>query len=162
MKGRSSDKRGRSKKGPPFVQVLHWVMDSAPWLALPAVEKAAYVQLSRRFNGSNNGRLALSARVLADELHIGKATAARALNALVESGLVQCVKDCGFNMKSERLSREYRLVCYRCDVTGQLPINSFHGLTTGTARSHHRDTREDNPIKTPTTVSPQVQIGGVS
>jgi Helix-turn-helix domain len=162
LKGRGSDKRGRSKKGPPFVQLFQWVMKSDQWLALSAIEKAAYPQLASRFNGTNNGRLALSARTLAEELHVSKDTAAKALNALVASGLIECSKWSGFNQKAERTSREYRLTCYRCDVTGQLPINSFDGQATGTARSGYRDREENNPDKTAVTVRLQGQIGSVS
>jgi hypothetical protein len=96
-------------------------MKSESWLDLSAVEKAAYVQLASRFNGANNGRLVLSARILGAELRVSKDTAAKALNALAVAGLIECAKWSGFNSNAERLSREYRLTCYRCDVTGALP-----------------------------------------
>lgn len=161
VKGRGTDKRGRSRNGPSFVQVLHWMMDSQAWLDLSAVEKAAYVQLSRRFDGKNNGKLGLSARVLAFELHVSKDTAAKALNALAVAGFIKCVTWAGFNSNAERTSREYRLTCYRCNVTGDLPKKN-PSPATGTGQSGHKDRNEQNPTKSPVPVRPQGQIGGVS
>jgi hypothetical protein len=60
--------RRRGSGGPPFVQ-LHWyLLDSAAWKSLSTAARAAYIELARLYNGTNNGTLALSLRVLAQRL----------------------------------------------------------------------------------------------
>ncbi len=122
-KGRGADKRGRSKKGPPFVQLFHYMIDSPAWRSLLPVERAAYVEIASKFDGKNNGKILMSARMLAPALGISKATAAAALNMLVKSELVEVVVDCGFNMKTgERFGRKFRLTVYRCNAVIGAPI----------------------------------------
>lgn len=44
-------------KGPPFVQLLHKMVDSEEWAALSGTEVKLLVDIARQFNGSNNGNL---------------------------------------------------------------------------------------------------------
>ena len=67
------------KTGPRFVQLFYFMLESEAWKDLNAVERAIYVELTRRYNGTNSGRIGYSARTAADELKISKDTAARAL-----------------------------------------------------------------------------------
>ena len=74
------DKRGRSKRSlSPFVGLEHYLLDSPAWRSLTPVERCAYIEVARLYNGTNNGRLAMSGRRLADRLSIHKSSGSRAL-----------------------------------------------------------------------------------
>ena len=57
----------RKKTGPRFVQLFYFMLESKAWKDLNAVERAIYVELTERYNGTNNGRIGYSARMAADE-----------------------------------------------------------------------------------------------
>jgi DNA-binding transcriptional MocR family regulator len=124
-----------------------YLLNSPAWQSLDPVARAAYVEIAKAYKGSNNGRIVISARMLADGLGISKDTAARKLRILQEHGFIELVKQAAFSMKV-RHAPEYRLTAFRCDVTGALPSKAFmrwqpeiqntvrlqgqHGQTTGT------------------------------
>jgi hypothetical protein len=80
----STDRTGRSKKSARHVRLHHWMMQTAAWKSLSGNERAIYVEMAARYNGSNNGRIHFSTREAARAVHVSKATAARALAVLVE------------------------------------------------------------------------------
>jgi len=116
--------KGRSKSGPPFVQLFWFMLRSPAWRSLSAQERAVYLELATVYNGSNNGALALSVRDAAVRANIAKDTAARAFHTLVERGLAECVTPGGFSRKTPHAA-EWRLTCYKCDVTGQRATRAF-------------------------------------
>jgi hypothetical protein len=69
-----SKHRGKQQR---FVQLHHWLLRTAAWKDLGAVERSIYVELLFRYNGQNNGRIGYSARTAAQDLKIGKGTAAK-------------------------------------------------------------------------------------
>jgi len=147
--------RRKRHKSPPFVMLPKYMLKSASWASLPVTARAAFIQTALRYDGTNNGRIALAVRKLATELgNLSRPTAARALHHLLERGFIEVVKPSGFNIKG-RVAAEYRLTLYRCDVSGDLaskafmkwhPKNSFHSLTREQFKSHHRPIP---PPKTP-------------
>jgi len=102
-------------KPPRFVQLFHWMLDSPAWKDLDAVARAIYVELTRRYNGSNNGRIGYSARQAALDLNIGKDTAARGLQSLQTHGFIVAEKRGAFHCKVRHAS-EYRLTIYDSDI----------------------------------------------
>lgn len=109
---------GRSSS--PFVMV-HWmVINSQGWHDLSLVARCAYVELSRLFDGENNGRLGMSARRLGARLRRSHPTAARALRELEDAGFITTMKVGTFKRKN-RLASEYRLNVRICDVTRDPP-----------------------------------------
>jgi hypothetical protein len=133
---RRHNRTGRSRHGPPFVQLFKYMLGTPAWLSLSAIARAAYVQLALRYNGSNNGQLGLSVRTLADELGCSRSTAARALIELEDAGFIDAVKIGRFSLKNRRAS-EYRLTIFRCDLSGQLPSKRF--LEAGSPQALPRD-----------------------
>lgn len=119
MKGRADD-RGMRK----FVMIEHWVMDTPAWRDLDPVARCAYVEVRRRYYGSNNGRIGISVRDLADLLGVSKDTAARALLSLQAHGFLVPMTRGSFNRKV-RHSTEYRLTEDGCDVTNTLATKDF-------------------------------------
>jgi hypothetical protein len=117
-------KRGRKAKGPPFVQLHYFLLDSAAWHGLSLAARAAYIELARVYNGINNGSIAMSVRRLAAAVPCNKDTAVRVLDELESSGFIEVAKIGTFKRKEKRAT-EYRLDAYRCDVTGKLPAKRF-------------------------------------
>jgi hypothetical protein len=112
-----ANKKGRTKGERGFALVTHEMMDSPAWRGLSCPARAVLLQVWRRYNGRNNGRLAASARDLAAECRLNKDTAVRALKELQEARFLILVTQGGFSRKV-RHAAEYRLVWMPCDVTG--------------------------------------------
>lgn len=83
--GKRKFKRGSGAK---FVQIEHWVMDCEAWQTMKPGPRALYVELKRRFNGSNNGRIFLSTRDAAKALNVNKETAGKYFAVLREHGFI--------------------------------------------------------------------------
>jgi hypothetical protein len=105
------------------VQLRWYLLDCAAWAALSLAAQAAYLQVARLYDGSNNGRLVLGVRTLAERLGHSKSAAARALNELEEKGFIGVQKVGLFRRK--RISTEYFMTDHRNDVTLDLPTRAF-------------------------------------
>jgi DNA-binding MarR family transcriptional regulator len=144
-------RKGKQK----FIMLDGYVKRSAAWKALTPVERNAYLEVKWRYDGSNNGRIGLGCRELADELGMARNTANRALESLLEKGLIAKARASAFNVKNRAVT-EWRLTEYACDVTGELPTKDFMrwGLEkkpqshAGDTQSHPRDTTAPKPVKT--------------
>ena len=111
-------RRRRSRNGPRFAQVFHFVINTKQWQSLSGIAAKAYVVIvGKLYNGTNNGRLMASARWLANEIGVSPDTASRALKELEAGGFIEGRVRRGFNNK--RMASEYRLTVYSCDVTGR-------------------------------------------
>jgi hypothetical protein len=149
-KHRADGKTVRRKKGksPPFVQIFKYMLKTPAWLALSATARAAYLQIAMRYDGANNGNIAISVRTLAAELVCGRSTAARTIVELDDAGFIEPTFIGTFSLKKRRAS-EYRLTCFRCDQSGRLATRRFmewvpHSPTHGTTQSHPRATPRSN------------------
>lgn len=123
------NKHQRGKRGEPrHVRLYHWMMQSEAWKDLNATERAIYVEVSYRYNGSNNGRIGYSARTAARDLKIAKDTAHRALRRLEALGFIVAEKRGAFHCKVRHAS-EYRLTIYDSDIATKfdekLPTKEF-------------------------------------
>jgi DNA-binding GntR family transcriptional regulator len=102
------------------------LLNSPAWKSLSPPARCAYIEIRNLYNGSNNGRIAFSARTLADLLSVSRSTAGRALELLENRGFIEFVRRGGFNIKTGvRRSTEWRLTTDRCDVTGERPTKKF-------------------------------------
>lgn len=109
-----------------YVILWRWFTRTEAWRSLDTVARCAYLELSDRYGGpgSNNGRIPLSLRDLAEALHVSKATAMRALDRLQDRGFIVQMKRGHFDRKQKH-SAEWRLTEFACDVTGELPTKAF-------------------------------------
>ncbi|WP_420380728.1 hypothetical protein [Marivita sp.] len=57
-----------------FVQLHEWFQKTEAWATLPTGPRALYIELKRRYNGSNNGRILLSHREAAEALNVHRNT----------------------------------------------------------------------------------------
>jgi len=130
-------RKGKEK----FIAVYAYVKRSAAWRALTPVERVAYLEVKWRYDGLNNGRIGLGCRELADELGMGRDTANRALEALIDKGFIAKAKASAFNVKNRAVT-EWRLTEYKCDMTGELPTRDFvRWEPTKKTQSHPSDTQ---------------------
>lgn len=125
-RGRGTDRRGRSKRGPPFIRLMHEVFDSPGFRSLRPGARAALLEVARLYAGCNNGQLPMSQRMLAERLSVTKDTAGAYLGELEAAGLVECTRRSGFSLKSrEAQAPLWRLAWERCDLTGQPPSHAY-------------------------------------
>jgi hypothetical protein len=117
-KGRSKSSVGR------FIMLPHYLLNSLAWRSLDPNQRCTFIEVLARFNGSNNGRLGMSARTLSLALNKSRTTCSRALKILCERGFLEVVKRSAFSVKS-KLASEYRITSHRCDVTGKFPSKAF-------------------------------------
>ena len=107
-----------------YFRVHHYMMKAEAWLALSAAARAVYLQIGFRYNGSNNGKLALSVRDAAKECNIARNTASRAFEELVDLGFIELTREGSFDRKT-RIASEWRMTAFRCDLTGSLTTRAF-------------------------------------
>ncbi|MBU4529765.1 MAG: hypothetical protein KUA43_08810 [Hoeflea sp.] len=129
-------RKGKGK----FIMLDGYVKRSAAWKDLTPNDRCAYLEVKWRFDGVNNGRIGLGCRELAEELGCSKMTALRSLENLQQKGFISKAKASGFNRK-DRVTAEWRLTEYPCDVTGELPTKEFtrwgsHEKTTVSPEGH--------------------------
>lgn len=118
-------KRSRRRvKYEQHVRLHHWLLSTPAYQSLSPPARAVLVELMRRYNGFNNGRIALSVRDSGMACRISKNTAARALSELVRKGFVVQTRASGFNVKS-RIAAEWALTEFINDVTGTMATKAF-------------------------------------
>src|SRR6476620_2761284 len=128
---------------------MHFMLNTPAWKSLDATARAIYLHMVMRYAGpgSNNGRLPYSVREAAAELKIGKSTAARALNMLIDRGFIVTVQRGAFSLK-KRHATEWRLTEFPSDIddswatkdfTRWAPANSKIGTSSETVRYPERN-----------------------
>jgi hypothetical protein len=122
LKPRRTRRSGSS--GPKFIQLFRYVLDCPAYVSLSLVARAALIELNLGYNGSNNGKIVLSVRQLAERLGCDKGFANRALQELIEKGFIERRVKGAFSVKFRRAT-EWRLNDRRCDATGQEQSQPF-------------------------------------
>jgi hypothetical protein len=94
------------------------MLNAPAWQSLDSNARAIYIELAQRYAGpnSNNGRIPYSVREAGTALKISRATACRALSALVDRGFIVPTVKGAFSLK-KRHATEWRLTEYPCDIT---------------------------------------------
>ncbi len=75
-----------------FVQLPEWVQATEAWATLPPGPRALYIELKRRFNGTNNGDIYLSHRDAAAALAVHRNTVGPWFNILEERGFIRMTR----------------------------------------------------------------------
>jgi hypothetical protein len=123
---RKHNSTGRTRHASRFAMLPHYLLESPAWRSLSLPGRAAFVELLALYLPGRNGRIAMSARTLADRLPISRATATRALQELVEKGFMTATRPGGFNVKSGvARATEWSLSLHKCDVTGAVASKHF-------------------------------------
>lgn len=149
--------KGRSTGEARHVRLYYWLLESAAWQSLDAVERALYILLVERYNGKNNGELTLSCREAARALKISKDTASRKFAGLVDRGFIAATERSGFNLKTNEghttrwrvtefptrtgkdKEKDFQVEGTKEFMRWRPPENSFRGQTTGTEAGTNED-----------------------
>ena len=115
-KEKNSAKAGGQR--PELHQLFRYVMDCPAYASLSCYARVALIEITRGYNGSNNGMLVLSVRQLAEGMGCALNTANRALWELIDKGFIEPRIKGAFSVKFKRAT-EWRLNDRRCDVTGE-------------------------------------------
>jgi hypothetical protein len=108
----------------PHVRLYGWLLNSPAYLSLSCPARALLVELTRLYNGRNNGQIGLSVRRASERCNIARGTAQRAFGELQERAFIELVTKGAFSRKSPHAS-EWRLTFVACDVTGELASKAF-------------------------------------
>lgn len=106
--------------------MLHnWVFDSPAYRSLKPGPRAVLWELIRRYNGSNNGRIAYGARDMARALSVtDRQTIATYERELEAKGFIKAVRRGGFSVKvSDRRVTEWALTWEK--IGDDLPTKEF-------------------------------------
>lgn len=103
--------KGRSKGSSRFIALQHHLLDTEAGRSLNPRELAVLIRIMYRYNGENNGLLALSARDAAKEARMNKDTACAVLHRLVDKGFIKCTTPSSFGTNS-RKAPEWELTCF--------------------------------------------------
>jgi hypothetical protein len=87
--------------------------------------RALYLEMAKRYNGSNNGRISYSVREGAAALHVSKGSVKNWLDVLQERGFIVCTRRGAFSLKVTRDASEWRLTEYNCDTPAQHATKDF-------------------------------------
>lgn len=97
--------KAKGRNEPNFIQLRHDIYKSEAWKSLSTNAKCVWLEIVFRFNGKNNGEIPLSCREAASVCHIGKGTAKRCFDDLIERGLIKVTEESNFNYKMKRSRR---------------------------------------------------------
>ena len=81
-------RRMKGSEGGRFVALRHWIMDRPAYRHLSPAARALYIELKRGFNGSNNGRIALSYRDAAVALNMHRNSVGKLFRELQNLGFI--------------------------------------------------------------------------
>jgi hypothetical protein len=108
-----------------YVRLPEYMLASEAWQALSNPSRVLYIELARRYRGpnSNNGKIPHSVREAATALAIGRSTAQRCFEQLLDLGFVKIGKRSGFSMKG-RVATEWLLTEFPDDTAATTGIAS--------------------------------------
>ena len=95
-----------------FVKLTYSLIESEAWKWLRPISKAIYIELKRRYNGLNNGRISLSLSEAAHILKASKSSVSTALKQLETHGFIKLIKKGYF---TGRVASEYALTDEQLD-----------------------------------------------
>jgi hypothetical protein len=90
--------RGGSK-GPPYIQLYHWVRKTEAWRSLGPYARLLYIEMRGKFNGSNNGDIPLSYREAQELLGCSNKPIPGAFLELQDRGFIVAVQKGNFDWK---------------------------------------------------------------
>ena len=95
-----------------FVKLTYPLIESDAWRWLRPISQAVYIEIRRRYNGLNNGKISLSLSEAAHILKASKSSINRALKQLEMHGFIKLIKKGYF---TGRMASEYALTDEQLD-----------------------------------------------
>ena len=105
-------KKGFIESTERFVKLTYPLIESEAWRWLRPMSKAVYIELRRRYNGLNNGKISLSLSEAAHILKASKSSISAALKQLETHGFIKLIKKGYF---TGRMASEYALTDEQLD-----------------------------------------------
>ena len=105
-------KKGIIESTERFVKLTYPLIESQAWRWLRPISQALYIELRRRYNGLNNGRISLSLSEAAHILKASKSSISAALKQLETHGFIKLIKKGYF---TGRMASEYALTDEQLD-----------------------------------------------
>ena len=105
-------KKGVIESKERFIKLTYPLIESEAWRWLRPMSKAVYIELRRRYNGLNNGKISLSLSEAAYILKASKSSISKALNQLEAHGFIKLIKKGYF---TGRMASEYALTDEQLD-----------------------------------------------
>ena len=105
-------KKGIIESTERFVKLTYPLIESQAWRWLRPISQALYIELRRRYNGLNNGRISLSLSEAANILKASKSSISKALKQLETHGFIKLKKKGYF---TGRMASEYALTDEQLD-----------------------------------------------
>jgi hypothetical protein len=90
-----------------FLKLDHGMLMTAAWQHLQPRSMKLLIEVWRRYDGKNNGRIPFSMREAMECLQCGRDQAIRAFRELTDKGFLRVARDSGFNTKKQ--AREWTI-----------------------------------------------------
>ncbi len=119
--GNYNKAKGRNK-GQKHIQLWNSMQDSEAWLSLSLYARCTWLEIMRRYNGSNNGEIPLGCREVATLCNMSKGKAKDAFDELIEKGFIKIGWHSSFDYKQKK-SRRWVLTHHVYD--GKAPTNEW-------------------------------------
>lgn len=84
--------KGKRSLSGRHVQLPEYLQASEAWATMKPAPRALYIEIKRRFNGSNNGKLFLSVRDAAKAINVSKNTVGQYFTELEKRGFIHKVQ----------------------------------------------------------------------
>jgi hypothetical protein len=91
---------GRSRNGPTYVMLHHWVMRTPAWRSLSVYARCLYIEMRGRYNGSNNGDISFSYREAEELLGVSNKPIPQAFRDLEDRGFIKATQRGAFSWKA--------------------------------------------------------------
>ena len=151
--------RRRGKNGSKqFAKLDHVVLNTKAYADLTPVARALYVEIKKKYNGSNNGYIGFGVREAGEAIKRSRSTASRGFKELIEHGFIVVQTPSSFGQK--RLTQEWYLTEYRNDRTSSLPSRDFKGWILG-AGLQPAPAQKQNAVPSVKPTVPQAGTGQV-
>jgi hypothetical protein len=105
----------KSKGKERYVMLRYWLLNSAAWNSLPGNARALYIEITQRYNGSNNGRISFSVGEAMQALGVSKGQAKYLFDMLLDRGFIICTRRGAFSLKTVKDASEWLLTEYASD-----------------------------------------------
>src|SRR5262245_18748803 len=90
----------KRSKDLPHIRLYRGDMETAAWRSLSFGARCLYIELKKLYNGSNNGKLYLSAREAAERMPTNRMSANRWFHELEDRGFIMPAQKSSFDWKS--------------------------------------------------------------
>lgn len=143
------------KGGGRHVQLQEWFQATEAWATLQPGPRALYVELKRRFNGNNNGKIFLSHRDAAGALNVHRNTVGAWFRELERHGFIRMTKGPRLGSEGNGKAAQWAL-CELPTHDGKRPDHSLRTWTetekprTKSVPIRHKISASDQKVKAET------------